>query len=317
MDLQRLKTFLKVAELGSLSRASDRLRIAQPALSRQIRLLEEELGVALFARHRRGMRLTSQGQALVYQTSGLLRQLDQVIANVRSTSGEAAGPVTFGIVPTASYVLAGKLAARVTKQAPGLSLRIVEAYSGHLIEWLQRGEIDVAVLYGPDADYHMRVEGLMLEDLVLVGPAGSGLNDQKPVGVADLSQLPFVLPSRPHGLRLVVETAVAKAKATLDVRFEADSFRVLKDLVENGLGYTALPLSSIFRELKEGRLSYAPLVRPKVMRQLILATPPDINPSHATNKLIQLLRQEIASLVQAGDWHAYLQFDPEETEAMS
>jgi DNA-binding transcriptional LysR family regulator len=307
MDLQRLRTFLKVAELGSLSKASDRMRIAQPALSRQIRILEEEIGVPLFARHRRGMQLTPAGEALMSRMSGILRQLDQSVADVRSFSGSAGGPVAFGIVPTVSYILAGRLALRVAKDAPDISLRIVEAYAGHLIEWLQRGEIDAAILYGPETDLHMQVEDLMLEDLVLVGPKDSDLTPERPVKVAALADLPLVLPSRPHGLRMVVENAAAKARAKLTVRFEADSFRVLKDLVESGLGYAVLPFSSIFREVREGRFRHAPLIEPKVTRHLVLAISPDFSPSRATQVLVQLAREEIAVLVEANDWQATLQ----------
>ena len=313
MDLQRLKAFLTVAELGSLSKASDRMRIAQPALSRKIRLLEEEIGVALFARHRWGMKLTAAGESLMSRVSGLLRQLDQSVADVRALSGEVAGPVAFGIVPTVSYILAARLAMRVNSDAPNVCLRIVEGYTGHLVEWLQRGEIDVAILYGPDAGFHMQTEELMLEDLAVVGPKECALSPDRSLSVAEFSRLPLVLPSRPHGLRLVVETAATKVKVKLEVRFEADSFRVLKDLVAHGLGYTALPLSSIFREERDGRLRYAPLIRPKVTRQLILAMPPGLEPSRATKTLVQLAREEIAELVRADDWHAYLQFSAQKT----
>lgn len=308
MDLQRLRTFLRVAELGSLSKASDRMRIAQPALSRQIRILEDEIGAPLFARHRRGMELTPAGEALMNRVAGILRQLDQAVADVRSLSGAAGGPVAFGIVPTVSYILAGRLALRVATDAPDISLRIVEAYAGHLIEWLQRGEVDAAILYGPDTELHMQVEDLLTEDLVLVGPGDCDLSPERPVKVAALSDLSLVVPSRPHGLRLVVENAAAKAKAKLNIRFEADSFRVLKDLVESGLGYAALPLSSIFREAREGRFRYAPLIEPKVTRRLVLAMSPDFGPSRATKVLVQLAREEIAALVDAGDWQAVLQF---------
>lgn len=311
MDLQRLKTFLKIAELGSLSKASDRLRIAQPALSRQVRLLEDEIGAPLFTRHRRGMELTPAGEELALRVSGLLRQLDQAIEEVRSLSGAGGGQVSFGIVPTVSYILAGRLAVRVAKEAPEISLRIVEGYAVHLIEWLQRGEIDIAIFYGPDADFHMNVEELMLEELVVVGPPDSDLDPSKSLAFADFAKLPLVLPSRPNGLRLVVENAAIKAKAQIEVRFEADSFRVLKDLVENGLGYTALPFSSISREHKEGRLKYAPLAHPKVTRQLILGLPTDFEPSRAARTVVRLARSEIADLVGSGEWQAYLQFAPD------
>jgi LysR family nitrogen assimilation transcriptional regulator len=309
MNLQHLKTFIRIAELGSLSKASDRMRIAQPALSRQMKLLQEEIGVPLFERHRRGMRVTQAGEELLRRVSGLIRQLDQVYADVRSTAGAPSGHVAFGIVPTLSDVLAARLVGRVAADFPGISLRIVEGYAGHLLEWLQKGEIDVAIVYGPQSNLHIKSYELLLEDLVVVGPPGSEISPAAPVSMAAFAKLPLVLPSRPHGLRVLLEGAASKAKAKLDVRFEADSFRVLKDLVEKGLGYTALPLSAISLEAKQGRLRYAPLNQPKVTRELILGIP-DGMVSNATRKTIDVARQEIATLVRSGDLHARLQFTP-------
>jgi DNA-binding transcriptional LysR family regulator len=309
VNLQHLKTFIRIAELGSLSKASDRMRIAQPALSRQMKLLQEEIGIPLFERHRRGMRVTQAGEDLLQRVSGLIRQLDQVYADVRSSSGATSGHVAFGIVPTVSDVLAARLVGRVAADFPGISLRIVEGYAGHLLEWLQKGEIDVAIMYGPQANLHIKSYELVTEDLVLVGPSDGDIGPANPVSVAAFARMPLVLPSRPHGLRVLLEGAALKAKTKLDVRFEADSFRVLKDLVEKGLGYTALPLSAVALEVKQGRLRYAPLAQPKVTRELILGIPDGLV-SHATRKTIDLARQEIATLVRSGDWQAKLQFTP-------
>ncbi len=205
MNLRQLKTFALIAELGSLSKVSNRIRIAQPALSRQMRLLQEEVGVPLLTRHRRGLKLTEAGEEMLKRLSGLIRQLDKVFDEVRTLSGTVSGRVAFGIVPTVSYVIAAQLACHVAAKFPGISLRIVEAYSVHLIEWLQRGEIDVAIMYGSDADFHLKTEPLLLDDLVLVGPPDSKLESGTPVSVASLAALPLVLPSRPNGLRLIVE----------------------------------------------------------------------------------------------------------------
>jgi LysR family transcriptional regulator, nitrogen assimilation regulatory protein len=306
MNLQQLKTFVLIAELGSLSKVSDRIRIAQPALSRQMRLLQEEAGVPLLIRHRRGLQLTEAGEELLKRVSGVIRQLDKVFDDVRTLSGSARGRVALGIVPTASYVLAGQLACQVAARYPGISLRIVEAYSVHLIEWLQRGEIDVAIMYGSDADFHLRTEALLLDELVLVGPPTSTLKPAIPVTVAALAALPLVLPSRPNGLRLIVEGAAAKAKVKLTVRFEADSFRVLNDLVEKGLGYTVLPVSAISREREAGRLKFAPLIQPKVTRQIILGLPSEGVVSRATKTVIGLVREEVKQLVRTGAWPAKL-----------
>ena len=157
MDLKQLRTFRAVAELGSLSKAADRLRAAQPALSRHIKLLEHELRVELFVRNGRGMLLTSAGRMLLDRTTGLIRQIEQVSEDLKSANGNPSGRVILGLVPTVSAVLSGRFARRVLDEFPDVSLRIVESYGGHLVEWLHRGEMDLAD--------HLRSGG---------GPASSG-----------------------------------------------------------------------------------------------------------------------------------------------
>lgn len=308
MNFRRFEHFLKIAELGSLSRAADRMRIAQPALSRQIRMLEDEAGTPLFVRHRRGVQLTPAGEALRQQIAGPVRQIRQAFDDIRSRSLEGGGQIALGVPPTVSYILAGRLARRVAEKAPNISLRIVEGYAGHLIDWLQRGEIDAALLYGPASDYQMRVTEILYEDLMLVGPAGSDLAPDKRMSFEEVAKLPLVLPSQSHGLRLVVEAAAAKARVRLNVRYEADSFLVLKELTAFGLGYTALPLSAFGRELASGELRYAPLGRTPVIRQLVLGMPPEDQLTRSVRIVVNLLRDEIAYLVKTGEWSAQLQY---------
>lgn len=304
MDLKQLRSFREIAEAGSLSRAADRLRLAQPALSRQIRLLEAEAGLALFTRHGRGMALTEAGRELLARISGPLRQLEGAFAEVRALSGAVAGQVALGMMPTVAAVLAGPLARRVAERHPAVSLRIVEGYTGHLIEWVQRGATDATLLYGPAADLHLPVRDLFIEALVLAGPPGSGLSPEVPVTLADAAKRPLVAPSLPHGLRSIVETAAARARITLNLRHEADSFLVLKDLVECGLGFAILPRSSIRREEQEGRMAVAPLVRPTIRRQVVLAVPPDRAAGRATEAVLALLAEEVAARADGGDWRA-------------
>jgi DNA-binding transcriptional LysR family regulator len=168
------------------------------------------------------------------------------------------------MMPTLSYLLAAPVAYRVAKELPGVCLRIVEGYTGHLIDWLHRGEVDISLLYGPGAELHMRVAELFFEELVLLGPKESELKPDKPIRVEQLGKLKLVLPSRPHGLRSAVEAAADKARIKLNVQFEADSFGVLKDLVGMGLGFTVLPLSAVHREGELKRFGYSRLINPKV-----------------------------------------------------
>src|SRR6266568_4710165 len=290
MDIRQLRTFRTVAELGSLSKAADRLRIAQPGLSRQIKLLEQELRVQLFVRNGRGMLLTGAGRMLLDRTEGLVRQIEQMRDDIQSAGGKPSGSVVLGLVPTVSAVLSGRLAARILAQFPDISLRIVESYGGHLVEWLHRGEMDLAIIYGPAVDLHLQVQSIGREDIVAVGPPGSGLSKRK-----------LILPSFSHGLRALLEKALAREKLKLDAMIEVDSYRAQISLMEEGLGYTLLPPSAIRTEVAAKRLEMA-AVSPSVSRELILASPIAHPPSIATTTIATLIVSEIQQLSKEGLW---------------
>ena len=275
MELKQLRTFIMVAESGSLSRASDRLRLAQPALSRQIKLLEDEIGFELFVRSGRGMQLTEHGEALLGRVTGLVQQLDNSVEDVRSLA--------------TSHVVAGRIAIRVARELPLVSLRIVEGYAGHLIDWLHRGEVDVAVLYGPASDLHLRMSDVMFEELVLVSPADQS-PDADELPVSALTELNLVLPSRPHGLRLVVEAAAAKAGIAIN------------EIVAAGLGHTILPLSAFYREQEDGLYRITRLNKPRISRHLVMALPASRIDTKATSAVRALVQEEILRMVESGEW---------------
>lgn len=309
MDLRQLRTFKLVAELGSLSKASDRLRVAQPALSRQVKLLEHELQAELFRRTGRGMMLTEAGRLLLERTVGLVRQIEQVRDDIRSTGGAPSGSVALGLVPTVSNVVSAGLARRVAMELPGIAMRIVESYGGHLIEWLHRGELDLAIIYGPAVDLHLAVQPIGRDDMVACGPPGCGLQRRGTVDLAWLLRQRLILPSYSHGLRALIEKAAARRGHSLNIVMEADSYRVLTSLVAEGLGYTVLPPSSIRGETKAGLLETAAIARPAITRELILASPPSHPASVASAAIAAVLLAEIARLAQTGDWGVRLAGD--------
>ena len=303
MDLKRLGYFVQIAELGSLTRASERLNIAQPSLSRQMRLLEEELGVALFTRRHRGMELTEAGEALNSRISGPLRQIGHAFYEVRALPTETGGTVDFGLPPTIVQILAGPLARRVANDAPNISLRIVDAYTGHLLDWMRRGELDAAILYGPTPS-GLNATKLLEDELMLVGPPGSPLAATDAVDLRDLADLPMILPSHRHGLRMAVEAAAARGRVKLTVKVQADSFQLMKELVQSGLGYTVLPRSAFEKEAAKGELTVAEIRNPPVTRQLFLVMKPGAESPRAVLQVEAFVRQETAQLVEQGRWPA-------------
>jgi LysR family nitrogen assimilation transcriptional regulator len=306
MDLRQLNTFMQVAELGSLSKASDRLRTAQPALSRQIRMLESELCVALFTRHGRGMQLTHAGNMLRIRAAGILRQVEEARTDLTADAGVVRGQVVFGVPPTVGDVLATRLVERFMTLYPQVRLRVVNAFSGYLLEWLYGGEIDVAVVYGAEHDPNIRMAPLLLENLCFVSAPQEGhdAGQAAAVSFAEVVRSRLILPSPQHGLRRLIEQAARDARLTLDVQVEADALQVLKGLVQRRLGATILPHAAVHAEVAAGALMTRLVVDPPLSRRLVVAQPRQA--SAAVRRFIDVLQTEVAEMVQSGVWEGRL-----------
>jgi LysR family transcriptional regulator, nitrogen assimilation regulatory protein len=301
MEFRRLGYFIQIAELGSLSRASERLNIAQPSLSRQVRLLEEELGVALFIRRRRGMELTEAGEALHARITGPLRQIGHAFYEVRALPAAEGGSVALGMPPTLIPILAGLLARRVADQLPGILLRFTEAPNGHLLERIRRDELDAAILYGP-TPAGMNAAKLLEDELVLVGPSSVPLLPGGTIDFAQLGDLPLILPGHQSGLRFAVEAAARKAGVKLQVYQRADSPALMKELVRAGLGYSILPQHAVAREAADGDLTFTSIQDPPIIRHLFLALPKGTDSPRAVLQVEALVRREVANLIRQGRW---------------
>lgn len=300
MDLRQLKSFIAVAESGALSRAADRLQLSQPALSRQIHLLEETVGQPLFDRHARGMSLTAEGERLLERIRGPVRQLEGAIDEARDAGETPTGRVVLGMVPSISDLLAARLTLRLREAFPGISLRLVDGYGGHLLDWLYRGDVDLALMYGPGTDFHCPTRELFYEPLQLVGPPGRLQSDQ-PVNMTRLCTLPLVLPSGGHGLRSRVESAARQAGKRLQVAMEVDSFRVMKALVSAGFGYTVLPASALLEDIASGQLSATAVEAPRLMRQIILAQSAGLPIGRAAACVSELAGSLVDELIASGE----------------
>jgi LysR family nitrogen assimilation transcriptional regulator len=299
MDFKQLRTFLAIVETGNVTRAAELLHIVQPAVSRQLRLLEEDVGSALFDRTRRGMQLTKAGKTLVEYARRALNELDRARAEISPTQVGISGIVTIGLLPSTSDLLAGPLVSRIARKYPGVKIRIAVGHAGTLQTWLESGEVDVALLYEPTNTASILMQPLLEESMCVVGLPKHGLTLSKTVSLRELVRTPMILPSAPHGIRMLVDHACMQLGIDLAVVAETNAMSVQKSLVLGGHGVTILPLIAVAGEVAAGTLSAARLANPLVTRKLALAVSASRQLSmpvqHAITELIQCMQETIES----------------------
>jgi DNA-binding transcriptional LysR family regulator len=299
LDFKQLRTFLAIVETGNVTRAAQLLNIVQPAVSRQLRLLEEDVGGVLFDRARRGMQLTTAGKTLAEYARRALNELDRARAEINPQQVGVGGIVTIGLLPSTSDLLAGPLVSRITSQYPGIKIRIAVGYAGTLQTWLESGEVDVALLYEPTNAASLLMQPLLEESMCVVGLPKDGLTASKSVSLRDLVSTPMILPSAPHGIRMLVDHACLQLGIQLAVMAETNAMSVQKSLVLGGHGVTILPLIAVADEVAAGALSAARLVDPLIIRKLALAVSASrklsVPVQHAITELIQCMQEAIGS----------------------
>ena len=235
MDVKQLAAVVATAETGSVTRAAEVLHLVQPAVSRQIKLLEEELGVPLFERTRQGMRLTDDGQVLLDHARRALTELERARAEIRPTSGELRGTVALGLSPSFAEPIAEVLTRRLAAEHPAVRLRLSVGFARHLADRLDAADVDLAVIYEIRPSSAVEVRPLLDEALWVVGPADAELSPDRPVRFADVHERVRVQSPPAHALRRMLERVAADEKIRLAVGVEADSMEVQRRLVAAGL----------------------------------------------------------------------------------
>lgn len=302
MDLKQIKALVTVAEVGSVTRASEILHLVQPAVSRQIRTLEQELGVALFERTRQGMRVTDSGALMVERARRALNELERARAELAPTPGFVTGVATLGLLESATGLLAERLVTTLARDHPGVDLRLMTAYSGYLQQWLDDGDLDLSLLYNLTGAPPFNTKPLVKEGLWVAAPPSVGLRGDRPVSMAEVVAHPLVLPASGHALRTLIDGAAAKVQAEMDVVVQTNSMRVQKRLVLGGHSWTILPGVGIADEVAEGTLSAAPLCEPEVPRAIVLGSQRTGRTSPAVDVVARTLTELIRSEVQEGRW---------------
>jgi len=264
MDLKQLDTFVRVAELGSFTRAASVLRVAQPALSRQVRALEIELRQPLFDRNGRGVTLTPAGARLLAHGRGILQQVERARQDLEEHRGAAAGLVSIGLPPSISRTLTAPLVEAFRERFPRATLSMVEGLSTYALEWLAQGRVDCAVVYNAVPAAAIELQPVLQERLHLVSARGSSGKDanklvSKPATLAEVAACDLVIPSRPHAIRMQLETAMAEAGLKPRVALEVDSVPAMLDLVQRHALHAVLSLNAVQGSGSEAALQARPV----------------------------------------------------------
>ena len=312
LDIPRLRSFLYAAQLRSISKAAMQLRIAQPALSRHIHRLEEELGVTLLVRHGRGVRPTEAGETLLRKGELLVRQLRQTRDDVIAQAGQASGHLALAMPPGAGQTLAPELIARYRLQCPKVSLQVFAALSGFIYDWLAEGRVDLALVHNPPRARDIVTRPLLVEDLYVIAPAANRMarlpKNQRTLPrqfhLKDIGELPLILPGRPHGLRLFIEEVAAREGLRLSI-LEVDSLEIIKTLVEHGLGFSVVSYNAAQSEVKRRVLRAVPIAAPGISWTLALAMT-ERQPSRGAVELIRLIEELVREMVTQGVWRGHL-----------
>ncbi|KQP37458.1 LysR family transcriptional regulator [Pseudorhodoferax sp. Leaf274] len=297
MDLKQLEYFVRVAELGSFTRAAIALDVAQPALSRQIRLLEVELRQNLLARNGRGATPTEAGKLLLEHGRGILHQVAVAREELGVARGALAGRVSIGLPPSLSRLITVPLTQAFRAKLPQAQLTLTEGFSLVMIDSLRMGNLDMALLYNPERSPDMEQTLLHEEELVLISPRaevphGKGNKARAAVALRDAAALPLILPSRPNAFRLLLEAETMRLGCALRIAMEVDGLNAILSLVREGFGHAVLPAYTLANIDHGGALVVRQLQAPRPTSQLTLVRS-SRRPSTETHKVARALLQDV------------------------
>jgi LysR family nitrogen assimilation transcriptional regulator len=275
MDLKQLEYFRHVAELGSFTRAASFLSVVQPALSRQVRQLEVELGQSLFERNGRGVVLTEAGARLLEHTRGILMQIGRARQDLEDQRNGDTGHIVLGLPPSLGRSVTVPLVKAFKEHLPNASLATVEGLSAYILEWLALGRVDFALVYNAAPSPAVTVLPLLDEQLFLIVPRDGAARPRRgraSITLAELAQYPLIIPSRPHAVRMSVEHALTGVDSKIQVAHEIESIPAIIDLVRQGLGCAVLPWNAVNSTPWAGEVLVKPILSPTLRTSLSIAT---------------------------------------------
>ena len=293
VDLRRLRYFLAVCDHGGFSRAAAVIGVAQPALTRQIKLLEKEIGLPLIERTRRGAHPSEQGRFLIARARQHLESVEGVIRDLRQAFTTTSGRVTLGICPTIAPFFLNDLTEHICRYHPNVTLSIIQAHSGDLKNLMNGDHLDIALTYRTPIASRFSSMDLFSERLVLVsGSSARGGQGRRTLTLPGVTGLKLILPSRTHELRGIIDRACRIRNVTVDPDLELDSLDAVKAVLfkKPGNRHTILPYHSVWAEIAARKLSCAEFEEREMQRTIAIVTPKKPRNAEAIARLCERIR---------------------------
>jgi DNA-binding transcriptional LysR family regulator len=288
MELTALQAFVAVAEAGSFSRAADTLFLTQPAISKRIAALEDDLRARLFDRMARSVELTEAGQALLPHARRVLDELEASRQVVADLSGTVGGRLRIGTSHHVGLHRLPPILRRYSSRYPDVELDLHFMDSEQACQAVDRGELELAVVTLPETPPEtLAVETLWPDPLDFVAAPDHPLTRQTRIDVADLAQWPAILPATTTFTRRIVAAALRPSGSRLRIALETNYLETIKMMVSVGLGWSALP-----RTMNHGELAQLPLRDIRLERRLGLVTRVGRTPANAAGAFVEVARAQ-------------------------
>ncbi|MCC5859956.1 MAG: LysR family transcriptional regulator [Ectothiorhodospiraceae bacterium] len=272
MDFRQIQYFICLYEEKSVTRAANNLGVVQSALSMQIAKMEREFDLKLFDRTSRGVEPTAEGTSFYQLLLPVMRELEAVRQSMLDLSGHIAGTVRVGMVPSLTGSIAPQVLAPFAQQHPDVHIQLLESYSAPLVEWVDAGVLDFAVVIDPGRQPGLETEKLASEPLMLVTSVDLGAVPPGPCDLSTLTKLKLVLPTSRQGLRGLIDSNLARAGLTVKPRLEIDALGPTLELVRSKQWATILPSVAVFQGVLDGVYQINPIVRPTLSRDLVVVS---------------------------------------------
>jgi LysR family nitrogen assimilation transcriptional regulator len=295
MELRSLQYFVRIAELGSITRAASHLHVAQPALTRHVQRLESELNVDLFTRANRGVRLTEPGQKLLESARRIVRDVERTGDELRAHAAHPSGKIILGITPTLCPVLVPELFARIERDYPRIELKVMHASMVRLEDFVIDGQVDLALLSELSRSHLISSRALAREEMVLVTKPGAPCPPV--VTIAALRHIPLILGD---GLRAAIETLLAGLGIELKVDIALNDHETIRRMVQQGVGSSILPYSAVRQECARGLSEAHRITAGGIFRTLALGVAVARHPSPARGAVTETIEAVMREIEAAG-----------------